>query len=315
MVEPNEDNTAWRRALRREMVARRAALSDAEHAGLSARIVAHLLAALPRPVCRLLLADQARAGRAGGAERWAALGARAALPVVVAEDAPLAFRLWTPETPLAPDRYGIPTPTAGDWLQPDLILLPLNGFDAAGYRLGYGGGYFDRTLAALSPRPLAVGVGFEINRWTASGRKAHDQRLDWIVTEAGANGVWHLGGVIVNTVGGGCTAPSAGSASPEWQKRLNEVSARSWSEGPMSGRLRLRVIHPMDTGLVAGIPAFHLESLMLKDDAGTPLMRLTLSQPVSENPVFTLHRARSAGSVEVSGRDNNGNTFDVRVAQ
>jgi sulfur-oxidizing protein SoxY len=128
------------------------------------------------------------------------------------------------------------------------------------------------------------------------------------------DGVWHLGGVIVNTVGGGCTAPSAGSASPEWQKRLNEVSARSWNEGPMSGRLRLRVIHPMDTGLVAGIPAFHLESLMLKDDAGTPLMRLTLSQPVSENPVFTLHRGRSAGSVEVSGRDNNGNTFDVRVA-
>ena len=67
-----------------------------------------------------------------------------------------------------------------------MILLPLNGFDAAGYRLGYGGGYFDRTLAALSPRPLAVGVGFEINRLESIRPESHDQRLDWIVTEAGA---------------------------------------------------------------------------------------------------------------------------------
>ncbi len=91
-------------------------------------------------------------------------GTRAALPVVVQEGAPLAFRHWAPETPLEPDRYGIPTPMAGEWLIPDLILLPLNGFDGEGYRLGYGGGDFDRTLAALTPRPLAVGVGFEINR-------------------------------------------------------------------------------------------------------------------------------------------------------
>ena len=74
---------------------------------------------------------------------------------------------------------------AGDWLQPELILLPLNGFDAAGYRLGYGGGFFDRTLAALSPRPLAVGVGFEINRLESIHPETHDQRLDWLVTEAG----------------------------------------------------------------------------------------------------------------------------------
>lgn len=88
--------------------------------------------------------------------------------------------------PLVPDRYGIPTPVTGDFMQPDLILLPLNGFDAAGYRLGYGGGYFDRTLAALSPRPLAVGVGFEVNRLPSIRPESHDQRLDWVVTEAGA---------------------------------------------------------------------------------------------------------------------------------
>ena len=187
MKRHSEDNTAWRRGLRQEMVTRRAALSVAEHDALSARIVAHALAALPAPVVaafcwpikhepdvRALLAD------------WAKTGVRTALPVVVAEGQPLAFREWTPETPLAPDRYGIPTPTAGEWLMPDLILLPLNGFDAAGYRLGYGGGYFDRTLAALAPRPLAVGVGFEINRVDSIRPEAHDQRLDWIVTENGA---------------------------------------------------------------------------------------------------------------------------------
>jgi len=106
--------------------------------------------------------------------------------VVVAAKEALRFREWTPDTRLEPDRYGIPTPTAGEWLTPDLILLPLNGFDGAGYRLGYGGGYFDRTLAALSPRPLAVGVGFEINRIASIRPAAHDQRLDWIITESGA---------------------------------------------------------------------------------------------------------------------------------
>ena len=167
------------------MAARRTLLATTEHAVLSARIVAHAFAALARPTVaafcwpirnepdiRALLA------------RWAEDGVRAALPVVVAENAPLRFREWTPEGLLEADRYGIPTPTAGDWLTPDLILLPLNGFDGAGYRLG--GGYFDRTLAALVPRPLAVGVGFEINRIDSIRPAPHDQRLDWFITEDGA---------------------------------------------------------------------------------------------------------------------------------
>ena len=169
------------------MVARRAALSASEHDALSARIVAHLLAALPAPLVAAFCwpikhEPDVRALLAA----WAVAGVRAALPVVVAEGQALAFREWTPETQLDPDRYGIPTPSTGEWLTPDLILLPLNGFDAAGYRLGYGGGYFDRTLAALAPRPLAVGVGFEINRLDSIRPEAHDQRLDWIVTEDGA---------------------------------------------------------------------------------------------------------------------------------
>lgn len=187
MQEANEDNTAWRRALRRDMVARRAALSDAEHDVLSARIVAHLIAALPAPrVVAFCWPIKHEPDVRAIVPHWAGSGTQAALPVVVGEDTPLAFRHWAPDTLLAPDRYGIPTPTAGEWMIPDLILLPLNGFDGEGYRLGYGGGYFDRTLAALTPRPLAVGVGFEINRLPSIRPESHDQRLDWLVTENGA---------------------------------------------------------------------------------------------------------------------------------
>lgn len=120
------------------------------------------------------------AWQAGGRAGFAAL-----LPVVVAADAPLAFRAWAPETPTREDRYGIPTPTAGDFLLPQAVLVPLLAVDAAGYRLGYGGGYFDRTLAALRPRPLAIGIGFADDQVADTCPETHDERLDALVTEAG----------------------------------------------------------------------------------------------------------------------------------
>lgn len=186
MMMLSEDSTGWRRRLRQEMVARRAALADARHAELSARIAEHVLAAFAPPgVAAFCWPIKHEPDVRGVLHAWAARGVVAALPVVVGEASPLAFRAWTAGTVLLPDRYGIPTPAEGDWLSPDLILLPLNGFDGAGYRLGYGGGYFDRTLAACSPRPLAIGVGFEINRLDTIRPEVHDQRLDWIVTEDG----------------------------------------------------------------------------------------------------------------------------------
>jgi 5,10-methenyltetrahydrofolate synthetase len=183
----DEDNTAWRRALRQDMTRRRAALAGAEHEALSARIVAHALATLPKPrVAAFCWPIKQEPDVRPLLASWRSTDVRAALPVVVAESEALRFREWSPESRLEADRYGIPTPSTGEWLTPDLILLPLNGFDGAGYRLGYGGGYFDRTLAALVPRPLAVGVGFEINRVASIRPEAHDQRLDWIITENGA---------------------------------------------------------------------------------------------------------------------------------
>jgi len=112
-----------------------------------------------------------------------------ALPVVVDRDRALAFRRWQAGAAMVPDRYGIPTPVAGEFVTPDALLIPLNAFDANGFRIGYGGGYFDRTLAALSPRPLAIGIGFELGRVSDTLPQAHDQRLDWIVTE---DGLWKI---------------------------------------------------------------------------------------------------------------------------
>ena len=82
------------------------------------------------------------------------------------------------------DRYGIPAPQGTPALQPDLLLVPVNGFDARGYRIGYGGGYFDRTLAQAD-RPVAVGIGFEVARLEDVQPAAHDLPLELIITEAG----------------------------------------------------------------------------------------------------------------------------------
>jgi 5,10-methenyltetrahydrofolate synthetase len=186
MIQANEDNTGWRRALRRELLTRRMALNTATHSDFSARIVAHLNTHFAPPkTLGFCWPIKHEPDVRGIVELWQQAGTRASLPVVIAADSPLGFREWQTDTPLELDRYGIPTPTQGDWLLPEMILLPLNGFDAAGYRLGYGGGYFDRTLAALSPRPLAIGVGFELNRVESIRPEAHDLALDWIVTENG----------------------------------------------------------------------------------------------------------------------------------
>ncbi len=180
-----------RRALRRALLERRLALPTADWASYSSRVCAHLEAGFPQlatmavgfcwpqnqePDLRPLI------------EKWAVAarkGFRALLPVVLAENRPLAFRAWSPDTVMLADRYGIPTPATGEFLIPEALLLPVNGFDAAGYRIGYGGGYFDRTLAALHPRPLAIGVGFELARLDSIGPDPHDQVLDAMVTEAG----------------------------------------------------------------------------------------------------------------------------------
>ncbi len=88
-----------------------------------------------------------------------ARGARIALPVVVGRNAPVRFREWAPGAKMERGVWNIPVPVSGAWLAPDLVIAPVLGLDSVGFRLGNGGGYYDRTLAALSPRPTVIGTG------------------------------------------------------------------------------------------------------------------------------------------------------------
>jgi len=180
-----------RRALRKALLGRRLALPNDEWERLSAIVCAHLRDGFRQfsgmrvafcwpvnkePDLRPLIAQWA-------SERHP--GFTALLPVVIDESSALRFRAWSSGTASGVARYGIPTPASGDFLAPQALLLPVNGFDPAGYRIGYGGGYFDRTLPGLAPRPLVVGVGFELARLDSIRPEAHDQPLDVMVTEAG----------------------------------------------------------------------------------------------------------------------------------
>jgi 5-formyltetrahydrofolate cyclo-ligase len=112
-------------------------------------------------------------------------GAEAALPVVVERAQPLEFWSWRPHIKMQRGVWNIPIPADRRPVRPTVLLVPLVGFDEGGYRLGYGGGYFDRTLAAATPKPLTIGVGYELGRLPTIHPQRHDIPMDAIVTENG----------------------------------------------------------------------------------------------------------------------------------
>jgi 5-formyltetrahydrofolate cyclo-ligase len=115
-------------------------------------------------------------------------GCRIALPVVVERDAALQFRLESEQGPLPPDALGIPAPPASSpAVRPDLVICPLLGFDRSGGRIGQGGGYYDRTLAALRAggQVLAIGLAYAGQELDAVPTGPFDQRLDGVLTETG----------------------------------------------------------------------------------------------------------------------------------
>ena len=129
------------------------------------------------------------------------------------------------------------------------------------------------------------------------------------------DGRWHVGQTWVNAAGGGCTVPGLTRADGSWSRTLGQVQARVFRNVIEGGtRLRLRVMHPMDTGLVAGIPSFHIEQLELRDLQDKAVWRLALHEPVAENPLLTLELGDAArGPWQLLGRDNNGNRIGAQV--
>lgn len=186
------DIKSWRKAERARLIAARLALSAEQLTQLRAAMDAHLQRAFPG-LAKGVVAFcwpfrneyDARFLARGLRER----GAQTALPVVVKYGQPLIFRLWKPGDELAKGVYDIPYPASGETVVPDVALVPMNGFDAGGYRLGYGGGFFDRTLAALrsggSSRPVAIGVTYELARMATIHPQPYDIPMDYVVTERG----------------------------------------------------------------------------------------------------------------------------------
>lgn len=161
-------------------------------------------------------------------------------------------------------------------------------------------------ILRFQPRGAYPALAFRIKLQQSSPVRAAVRTRD---------GVWHVGGTWVNTTGGGCTLPSTGSGSPEWQKRLGEVSSRVWTRPEGGERVRLRIIHPEDTGLADGVPAFYIQELVLSTDSGQALLQIEGYEPIAENPVFTVDipATHVAPGYRVRGRDNNGNPISAEV--
>jgi 5-formyltetrahydrofolate cyclo-ligase len=183
---PDQDVAAWRKALRADLIARRLALPAADRAAASDRITARLKALLACAPGRLIGFYWPFKGEYDPrplARDLHAAGVALALPVVVARAQPLIFRPWQPGAPMARGVWDIPVPAGGDPVEPDTLLVPLVGFDAEGYRLGYGGGFYDRTIAAMAIRPRSIGVAFACGRLSSIRPQPYDMRMDRIVTE------------------------------------------------------------------------------------------------------------------------------------
>lgn len=191
IVDPVQSrNVARRRKAERErLMAARLALSFGERTAHAERLAAELDAVIgkiaPRSVSlyRPLRCEPDLRSRA---ERAHDRGVRIALPVVIAKGQPLVFQEWRPGAPLTRGVWSIPYPADEQPLVPDVVIAPLVGFDPAGYRLGHGGGFFDWTLTALAPRPVAIGVGDPTAAIATICPQSHDLAMDWILLGDGS---------------------------------------------------------------------------------------------------------------------------------
>lgn len=189
-VDPQQriDVVRWRKAERERQLELRRALDRGERERLAALIaerldeilgdVEHLTVALYWPIRR-------EPDLRPLIERIVRRGGRSALPVVVERDAPLAFRAWAPGEALERGVWNIPVPARGADVTPDVVVAPVVAFDRACYRLGNGGGYYDRTLAAMTRRPRLLGVGYAHAQVPTIYPQPHDVPMDAVVTPDG----------------------------------------------------------------------------------------------------------------------------------
>ena len=179
---------AWRREQRAKLIAYRSALPREQRDAVRGRVVALLRDRIPDPGDATIGFYWPFKGEIDLRSFLRALlaeGAKAALPAVIEKGHPVEFRAWYPGVRLERGIWDIPVPAPGNPARPTMLFVPLVGFDGAGYRLGHGGGYYDRTLAALTPKPFCIGVGYDATRLDTIHPQPHDVPMDAIATESG----------------------------------------------------------------------------------------------------------------------------------
>jgi 5,10-methenyltetrahydrofolate synthetase len=182
------DLKAWRRSERQRLIAARVALSPSDLETRRLRIDRFLELSFPGLANSRLAFCWPIKGEYDARHFARTLrdrGALTALPVVVAPRTPLVFREWHPGVELAHGSLDIPYPANSSAVTPSGVLLPMNGWDKQGYRLGYGGGFFDRTLASLKKKPIVIGIAYEMARMETIYPQSWDIPVDYVVTEAG----------------------------------------------------------------------------------------------------------------------------------
>ena len=183
------DVRRWRKAERERLIAARLAVSADARAAMSQHIAAALDAVIGHIAGRMVSLYWPFRGEPDLRPWMASVnarGGRTALPVVIEKGQPLVFRAYVPGDRLEKGVWNIPIPAAGDPVLPDIVIAPIVGIDPGHYRLGYGGGFFDRTLAAMPFKPLVIGVGYELQRIATIYPQPHDIPMDRVVTEASA---------------------------------------------------------------------------------------------------------------------------------
>src|SRR5260221_6535154 len=181
---------AWRKAERDRLIAARLAIAPDQIESWRLRIDAFLELSFPglaRARLGFCWPIKGEYDARHLAKTFRERGALTALPVVISRDKPLVFREWHPGVELATGPLDIPFPTSSPAVSPNAVLLPMNGWDMQGYRLGYGGGFFDRNLAAASKKPVPVGISYELAPIDSIHPHSWDNPMDYVVTEpAGA---------------------------------------------------------------------------------------------------------------------------------
>jgi len=179
---------AWRKAERTRLLAARTSIDATTLEAWRQRIDSHLSRAFPGLAGAKLAFYWPMRGEYDArplTQKLRERGAVTALPVVVGPEQPLVFHEWHPGVALASGALGIPYPVDSNPIVPTVVLLPMVGWDEAGHRLGYGGGFFDRTLASLKKKAVAIGIGYELARVKTIQPQTWDIPMDWIVTERG----------------------------------------------------------------------------------------------------------------------------------